>query len=91
MCWEVERVTYPHAKKHYQCQACEWLVNIPIEEIELSDDERLCLDAAKADHWKILPGQKYIKIRGKFDGEWQTFRARIDVNEICKRHGIYEC
>lgn len=91
MCWDVENVTYPKAKKHYPCQACEWLANAPIEDEDLTDDERLCLDAARADHWKILPGQKYIKIRGKFDGEWQTFRARIDVNEICKRHGIYEC
>ena len=91
MCWEFEATTFPVAKKHYHCEASDWLNNCQIDECDLTDDERLSVEGAKADGWKILPGQQYIQVRGKWEGEWQTFRARIDIDAICQRHNIYEC
>ncbi|TVO75106.1 hypothetical protein [Sedimenticola selenatireducens] len=91
MSWDVEDISYPVAKKAYRCDACEWINNVPIDECDLADDERHAISAAKADRYKILKGQKYIKVRGIWEGTWQTFRARIDINNICQRHDIYEC
>ena len=91
MCWDYETTTYSVAKNAYRCEACEWLNNIPIDEGDLSEKEIQTLADAKADGYKILPGQKYIKTRGLWEGKWETFGARIDVNQICQDHGIYDC
>lgn len=91
MSWECETINYPIAKKRYPCEASAWLCNMDYDECELTDAERQSIKNAKADDWEILPGQEYVKVEGKWEGEWSVFRARKDIDAICERLGIYDC
>ena len=44
--------------------------------------QRKAVLAAEADNWRILPGQKYRKCKGIYDGEFFTYRARIDMDSV---------
>ncbi len=89
MGWDVESVSEPIAKKDYTCQACDWIHDCINEQIFSFADYRL-IAKAKRDDWRILKGQKYIKVRGKWDGEWCTFRARPEINGLCQYYDIYQ-
>lgn len=78
------------ARKSHTCDASSaWLRNANIDE-PLTNDERLILDAVKADGWKILKGQVYRRITGKWDGEMGTMRMRQDMDSIVTRHELWD-
>lgn len=72
------------AKKHYVCQASEqWnRAGYTIDDCETSD-QRLMVEAAIADKWRILPGQKYVKMVGIWDGKFGVYRARPGMHAVC--------
>ena len=72
------------AKKHYRCDASEqWLRSgYTLNDCETAD-QRLMVEAAEADRWRILPGQAYRKVTGIHDGELSTYRARPGMDEVC--------
>ena len=72
------------AKKHYRCDASEqWLrAGYTVAECETAE-QRLMVEAAEADKWRILPGQAYRKVTGIQDGELCTYRARPDMDAVC--------
>ena len=65
------------ARKHYPCDACYWWgrSGYRLDDCE-TGDQRLFVEAAQADKWKILPGQMYRRIKGISDGSVTTYRAR---------------
>ena len=55
-------------------------------------DDQLLNDAiskAVAEGCKILKGQRYIKVSGKREGEFAVFRARPEIDAICKKYELY--
>jgi hypothetical protein len=77
------------ARKHYLCDACyHWLQS----GYELNDcttsKQRLIVEAAEADNWKILPGQKYRKVTGIWEGELTTYRARPGMQSVIEQLGL---
>lgn len=72
------------AKKHYRCDASEqWRRSgYTVDDCETSE-QRLIVEAAEADKWSILPGQKYRKLTGIHDGDFCTYRARPGMDELC--------
>ncbi len=80
------------ARKVYKCDASETWHNNSMSSIDCkTDDERLILDAAEADGWRILRGQKYRCVRG-FDDDNNRFtsRARPGMDSLCQSHDLYD-
>lgn len=72
------------AKKHYRCDASEqWRrSSYTLSDCE-TDEQRLMVEAAEADLWRILPGQAYRKMTGIQDGDFCTYRARPGMDAVC--------
>ena len=79
----------PVARKHYNCDACEWTFNGDIGPEFYTADELLLIDAAKADKRKILPGQQYVKQTLRDGRELLTYRARVDMHKICLKYDMF--
>jgi len=91
MSWEMETVEYPKARKDYSCDAAEWIGNtVGFNEREFEPEDWEKIEAAMNKNFKILKGEKYLKVSGKYDGEFSTFRAIPALDEICKKYDIYE-
>ena len=87
MSWTVFTDSEPIARKDYKCNAYYFLSQL--NESDFDSDDLLIYQAAKADKFMIKKGTKYVKRVGKFDGEWQTFRGRIDLNDLCIKYDLY--
>lgn len=85
--WELEKTTYPIAKKNYHCEASDWVDNGCLDDISKAD--MATIKKAKEEGFKILLGTKYLKTTGKWDGEFSIYRCRIDLHDICIKYGIY--
>jgi len=71
------------AKKHHLCDASQKWLRSGYEGSDCdTGDQRKAVLAAEADNWRILPGQKYRKCKGIYDGEFFTYRARIDMDSV---------
>jgi hypothetical protein len=80
----------PVARKDYSCDSWEWLSNAwPLGDF-LSFTEMRKVVKAKRNSYKIKKGDRYFKQTGLYDGEFYTFRAIPDLNEICMKHDIYD-
>jgi len=89
MGWEMETRTDPVARKDYHCQASDWICESGRDESEYEVKDWATIKKAKSEDWKILKGTKYVKVSGKYDGDFATFRAREDLEDICQRYEIY--
>ena len=89
MSWTMEVTTTQKARKEYDCQACDWLNQSNLSVYDLSDEELAVIDKAKTEGGKILKGSLYTKTSGKWEGEFDVFRARLDIHDICLNHEIY--
>ena len=71
------------ARKHYRCDASYWWgrAGYNLGDCE-TGDQRLFVEAAQADKWRILPGQMYRLIKGVVDGKMKTYRARPDMQIV---------
>jgi len=82
------------ARKEYNCNACEWIMNSDIMtdpsyfEVTFSDKRKLV--KIRQEHFKILKGTKYIDYNGKDGGELFNAKSRIDANDICQKYELYE-
>ena len=87
--WEIETVTYPKARKEYHCQASDCINQCGLCERDFEPKDWLTIKAAEKENYKILKGTKYVKISGKWEGEFSVFRARLDLNDICNKEQLY--
>lgn len=84
---ELIKQTTPKARKEYNCMASEWISNEEHDIFaEMTFSEKKILAKAWREKCKILPGQKYIRQCMKEDGELYTYRARIDMHDICLKY-----
>lgn len=90
MSWSFCRESMPVARKEYRCDALDLIQSIGLHDFDLTDDEWADIQKAITEGGKILPGTKYRKVTGVWEGEWCIFRARLDIDEICEEHEIYE-
>ena len=90
MSWDMQTVTNPIAKKDYHCQASDWIDNtLGWNEAEYDEEDRPIILKAKAENFKILKSTRYVKVTGKWEGEFDTFRAREDLDAICRKYELY--
>lgn len=91
MCWDVSTETTPTARKAYLCNAAEWINNSGMGEDDFAPEDWDKIITAKAEGWKILPGTKYVKVKGIYEGEFSTFRGRPELCDICHKYDLYDC
>ena len=82
-------ITHPIATKDYDCDACVWLDNGGLPEAMNFTEAKQWI-RAKHDGFKIKKGQKYIKVAQIYSGDFCTFRARPEIDAICRKYDIYE-
>jgi methenyltetrahydromethanopterin cyclohydrolase len=79
------------ARKEYRCDACRWWNNAGMTEADCTTDEqRAAVAAAKDAGWKIRVGDKYRYVRGPYEGQMSTWRARVDIDDLCAAHKLYD-
>ena len=88
MGWDCSTKTTHVARKEYNCNASEWFSDADLQEWD--DEDLEILETIMSENYKILKGTKYIHIRGKWDGEFCTFRARLDSNKLCEMYDLYQ-
>lgn len=91
MSWEFATTEKRKARKDYNCEACDWVLNDISYVLELcSYAEKRDLVKAKRNKWHIKKGQEYLYTSGMWDGEWCVFRAIPEIDSICQRHDLYD-
>lgn len=85
--WNFYTDTKQKARKDYVCDACMLLLD---GNDDLTDEEQQLFDKARSEGFKILKGKEYIKVSGKWEGDFSVFRARPEIDQICLRLGLYE-
>ncbi len=90
MCWEMETTSQPVARKNYHCEAANWINSSGFVEADYSPEDWAIIEKARAEDWEIKKGTKYTKTSGKWEGDFTTFRARLDLDEICQQYEIYQ-
>ena len=86
--WDFSGETQPTARKDYHCDASEWLSNFDDSDFDAQD--LAIINLARSENNKILKGTKYIKVTGKYEGDFCTFRAKPELNAICIKYDIYD-
>jgi len=77
------------ANKEHRCDACYWWDRSNYGEQDVTPDEWKVIESAQQDGWKIVKGQKYLFQSFVYDGMIQTFKGRLDIDEICKKYDLY--
>ncbi len=90
MVWDVCTTTRPVARKEYECDACELIEGFGLSEGDFEPEDWAVIEKAEAEGNKILPGTRYVKTKGIWEGSAATFRAREDVDAICVKYDFYD-
>ena len=82
--------TVQTARKHYPCDACRAFLLSNYGQQDVTADEWLVIEGARADGWKITLGSPYRKLVLSDGGEIMTARNRLDVEAICERYELFD-
>lgn len=77
------------ARRDYCCDAWHWIANAGFSEEDYEPEDWQVIENARKEGFKILKGTQYIKVKGIWDGEWSVFRARKDLDAICRKYRLY--
>ncbi|EMM7672374.1 hypothetical protein RIM32_001007 [Pseudomonas aeruginosa] len=77
------------ARKHYQCDAYYWFDRAGFGRQDVDADDWLIVEAVRSDRGKILPSTKYIYQVRVDGGEFWIFRARPEIDAICRKYDLY--
>jgi hypothetical protein len=80
----------PVAKKDYQCDACNWLIEVGVNDIGLTFAEYRQVVKAKRNGWKIRKGEHYYKQAQIFDGEFCVFKGIPAIVDICQKYKLFD-
>lgn len=80
---------FRRASKKYQCDAWHWYCNSSYAESEFDSDDWNTIERARNQGGAIMPGDYYLCQKSVNDDGFQTFRARIDMHEVCLKYNLY--
>lgn len=85
------RTETPIARKEYNCDAWEWLINDGEHYAgEFTFAELRSISRAKKKNGMIMPGERYYKAVGIWCGDFGVYRAIPEINDICIRLDMFE-
>lgn len=74
------------ARKEYRCDASEIFRDAGLGPDDMDEDgDWEIVQKAKADGWVIKSGDKYRFVRSIESGLFETYRARLDMDDLCMR------
>lgn len=77
------------ARKAYPCGAYYWFDRSCYGERDVAPEDWKTIEAVRADGGQIMPGMKHI-YQVSVDGDgFGEFRARLDMDEICRKYELY--
>ncbi len=82
--------TQPVARKKYPCVGCNIFLDSGLSQDDMTEAEWRATRSAKKDGWAILPGMQYRKSVYVEDGVFFTYRARLDMDAICAKYGLFD-
>lgn len=80
---------HPIAQKHYQCQACRTIIEY-MHEDDFTPDELEAWNRAKANSFRIIPGQRYLQQNNTDGGPPYTWRAIPEIYDICAKYELFD-
>lgn len=86
---EVIHESNPIARKGYQCNACEFVMDAYSDGWFTFAELREIVKARK-NGFNIAKGQEYIRQFNKYSGDTWTFRAIPAIHEICIKYDMYD-
>lgn len=92
MSWEYISSNNHRAAKPHRCDAYRLISSDLKERADasfLSFAEKREIIKAKYNGGMIIPGQEYVKIVGKWEGEFCVSKAILALQLICQRHNLY--
>ena len=78
------------AVKDHRCDSCMLWLESGLSLRDCNSEQIEVIERAKADGFKILKGQKYVKVTVKYDGALQTFKHRPDMYRVCDELELFE-
>ena len=78
------------ARKFYECDASDYWRNYGPPPEDVTADQKLTLEGAEADKWKIRPGQRYRYVAQTDGRRMEVYRARLDMDSLCRQHDLYD-
>lgn len=88
MDWDFATTTTQVARKEYNCDASDWLLNAGLDSEDWTDVEREQISKAKKEGWKILKGTEYTKTEGMWEGDFTVYRARPELQKILDKYDM---
>lgn len=77
------------ANKEHHCLASYWWCNSNFGEGDVSPCDWKIIKSAEADRFKILKGENYLYQTFVYHGTIHTFKARLDMHNICCKYDLY--
>lgn len=79
------------ARKDYHCMACENINEAwnGADILALPVDELIEYQKAKANGFMIKAGEKYLFQSGVYDGQFYTYRAIPEMNDLCHKYDLF--
>ncbi|MDH2244860.1 hypothetical protein N5J76_03120 [Pseudomonas sp. GD03855] len=77
------------ARKAHPCDAYYWFDRSCYGEQDVEPEDWKTIEAVRADGCQILQGMKHIYQVGVDGDGFSEFRARQDMDEICRKYDLY--
>ena len=79
----------PKAKRDMTCDAAPWVLDAIDGGVIFTFSELRAIAKHKKCKFIIKKGDTYIKQNNKMDGNFYTFRAIIDLHDMCIKYNLY--
>lgn len=78
------------AVKYYECDTYPLWDRCGFDQTDVSAADWQIVQAAMAKDWRIEPGDKYRKVIYVDGGEFVTYRAWIEMDDLCQRLDLFD-
>ena len=87
--WSIYNAKVRKARKPFTCDLVD-NIESRLDEGELDEEDKVVLQKIRDEKYKVLPGQHYLEVAGRYDGEWIYSKRRIDCEELCKKYELFD-
>lgn len=78
-------------RRAYDCdQARYWWEMAGLSECDVEPGDWATVQAAIAKNWRIEPGDRYRRVVYVDGGKLVTYRAGLDMENLCQRLGLFD-
>lgn len=79
----------PVAKRSHECSACRIINESEEALLKMNETQKSIYLKAKTLNFMIVKGEEYIKIEYKKNDEFKTYKARPEMDRLCKALNLF--